>query len=349
MTTESAMNAAGRTTSHPFADIRSASLAHRRTKKYPRQKKSRKKGRCCLLCYPPHHLERLERRADAKFHIQARPWEDDWAAHRDFEEQLEAMDGVVRYGLFGRGGEGFEEWTGPEQDVDEWKASEEDFGTWENLHAYPQLEDDEACTDTTTLLSLSAMPATTLLTSVSHIDTDTFLEEDLTPSKPSLSLSCRTSTLSRYGFTCFDGSRWQWHRNYSGCREVGYPGACTDGPIPCSCCCVGNGSMYWPCHCADFGDQAAPEDMQRCSLVEWACGELLQIMEEEEKEEVSVVCEEDEEDVEVEVEEWEMMSYGDAASDGWSVVSDDEEFEALHYCQDAGLYRCAMQNQKGQQ
>lgn len=347
MATESAMNAAGRTSSHPFSDFRSASLAHRRTKKYPRQKDTRRRNRCCEICNPPRHSGRLARNEEAKHHIQGKHWTDDWAAHREFEEELKWVDDIKRYELFGQGREVFEKISDSAEVKDGWMISGEDFGAWgrrriaemravkeERLREAFDNEKDGACNDATVTPRIPSLTSkTTLPTTASDIHAHSLLKQILTPTRHFL----RLSRLNKghpfpaiYSFAWFGEYDWQWHRNYSGCWELGYADACGGCSIPCSCCCVGNGSMYWPCHCADFGVEPAPDEMQRCSLVEWVYGELWRIM----KEEALLVCdgsvEDNNEDCDDrQIEEWEVMSDGDAASEGWSVVGSGEEFELL--------------------
>jgi hypothetical protein len=87
--------------------------------------------------------------------------------------------------------------------------------------------------------------------------------------------------------------------------------------------------MYYPCSCADFKDDEgkwvspAPEDVQRCSLVEWVRGRLWEVMVEDEEAEITnKLAEGARED-----EEWEMMS--NATSEGWSVVSQESEADVV--------------------
>ena len=40
--------------------------------------------------------------------------------------------------------------------------------------------------------------------------------------------------------------------------------------------------MHYPCYCAEFGDEPAPEEQQRCSLIEWVGVEGRRLIFEEE-------------------------------------------------------------------
>ena len=80
--------------------------------------------------------------------------------------------------------------------------------------------------------------------------------------------------------------------------------------------------MYYSCSCAEFEGTVAPEDTQRCGLVEWADGRLRVLLWADEerrlrKEGVDLLV----------LDEWEVV--WDAASEGWSVVSEDSEFEVI--------------------
>jgi hypothetical protein len=114
--------------------------------------------------------------------------------------------------------------------------------------------------------------------------------------------------------TLIEGRDYAWHRNESGCWEIGYS-VCDWGSFPCSCCCTGNGSMYYACFCKEFGvgeacEVGTPEIGRAAGLVEWARGRAKELLLEEEGERVVV-----EEET-----EWVMLEDSD---DGWSVVSEE--------------------------
>lgn len=98
------------------------------------------------------------------------------------------------------------------------------------------------------------------------------LHRILTPTKWAMQQARFRPDVSRFpaveGDGWFAAYTWGWHRNFSGCWEFGY-GECDGTPIPCPCCCCGNGSMYFECHCKIFGNVSAPEEQQRCCLLEW--------------------------------------------------------------------------------
>ncbi|ORY03320.1 hypothetical protein BCR34DRAFT_447628, partial [Clohesyomyces aquaticus] len=149
---------------------------------------------------------------------------------------------------------------------------------------------------------------------------------------PYLTKYRRRMQLSPYrsivGFEWFGEYAWAWHRNRSGCWELGYQDCTCEAemggePIPCPCCCVGSGSMYFECFCREFGDEVSPEEGQRCALVEWVGEEGRRIVMEEERArraEKAVgqaeVCEMDDNAG------WEVLSIGSASQDSetWSVV-----------------------------
>jgi len=54
---------------------------------------------------------------------------------------------------------------------------------------------------------------------------------------------------------------WAWHRNGSGCWEIGYDGPCDEGP-----------DMFYRCFCKQDTCVPALDVTQRCSLLEWATG-----------------------------------------------------------------------------
>jgi hypothetical protein len=79
--------------------------------------------------------------------------------------------------------------------------------------------------------------------------------------------------------------------------------------------------MYYACSCEDFKDGEgkwlgpAPEEAQRCSLVEWVSGSLRGLLQEDDNNNVS------------DEEQWEMLS--NATSQDWSVLSQASDFDAI--------------------
>ena len=354
MTSESLMNAAGRISSHPFADLRSASYAHRRTKQY--HKTSRATRRCtdydCELCHHIKHHARLSRREETKHDIQSESWKDKLYAEWAHEVDVQYMDEIVAYQRFGKHADIFEGRVGTNEDG--WLISGENFGAWgrrrigemravkeERIRkaqrtrtpslSVPRKGDEKH--SSSVIVSKPPIPHTTLpITPLDKLGHN-LLTSILMPNKY-FRWYCRKKNIPAfptiYGFGWFGEFEWQWHRNASGCWELGYPSECNGcDSLPCTCCCTRNGSMYYRCYCADFGrDEKSPEKMQRCSLVEWVKGVLWDILVREEFERRvtgGVDCEEGRESEREE--EWELMCH--AASEGWSVVSAESEYDML--------------------
>lgn len=83
--------------------------------------------------------------------------------------------------------------------------------------------------------------------------------------------------------------------------------------------------MYWPCACAEFErGERSPEEGGRCALVEWVRGEGWEELMREGSEMEDGESESGSQDA-----GWEVMFEADAASEGWSVVSEDSAFEML--------------------
>jgi hypothetical protein len=112
------MNVAGRTSDHPFKDLRAAS---RRAKRYPERIKSGNKRRR----RDPMPVTRTQRNKEEAYkRIASREWEDDWDAERCHEIDLEHMDDIVEYERFGKHADIFERNDG------EFVVYGENFGTW---------------------------------------------------------------------------------------------------------------------------------------------------------------------------------------------------------------------------
>jgi hypothetical protein len=318
---ESAMQAAGRLPSQTYSDLRSARRAFQRTRKYP-QKQSRDtySKRCCSASY---HGTRLSRKADIHHTLQSKPWHEDFAGEQRWHEDYDAMDEVVKYTRFGR-------WTDGVQDA-------EDFGAWgrrriNEMRACKEERIRRAANQASCAPLATTAPETTLPITQLDMHAHALLHSMLTPLKREFSYwraKRQPPFLTIYGFDWFGEYAWAWHRNESGCWELGYAD-CGECPFPCPCCCSGNGSMYYPCSCADFKDEEgrwvgpAPEDVQSCSLIEWVRGRLWEVMVEEEMEEQ--VRQGADGRVEEE-EEWEMLS--NVTSQDWSVLSQDSESEMM--------------------
>ncbi|KAI4910991.1 hypothetical protein J4E90_007248 [Alternaria incomplexa] len=117
---EPAMNAAGRTSDHPFKDVRSARRVRQRSKRYPERiysgNKRRRNDRYRLA--RENQLRHESKQADI------REWEDDCYDRWAHEVDMEHMDDIKAYELFGKNAHVFEGTaTG---DI----ITGEDFGTW---------------------------------------------------------------------------------------------------------------------------------------------------------------------------------------------------------------------------
>ncbi|KAF2848354.1 hypothetical protein T440DRAFT_470221, partial [Plenodomus tracheiphilus IPT5] len=247
MATESLMNAAGRSSSHPFADLRSASHAHHRTQTYP-YKRTPPKYKYSRSRREPVHEARIIRKQDAYIHIASRPWEDDFTAQADHEFAVYYSDDMVlnqRYGKFAelvdrkygrvgsvRLGEGFGEWV--MRRVGEMRGvKEERLGR--------KIAGGE---------SLSGVMRTTRPTDPDDILGHALLRDVLDPLCYPYCLRPRykpffpiIDAVLFFGAATWD---WQWHRNASGCWELGYVSeTCEGGAFPCSCCGQGNGDMFF--------------------------------------------------------------------------------------------------------
>lgn len=118
------------------------------------------------------------------------------------------------------------------------------------------------------------------------------------------------------GFRWFGEFEWEWYRNASGCWEIGYGGTCGgfggDGDEAlgdCACCCV------------DGGYAPAPDEVQRCCLVEWVGEESREIMMLEEENARAKLHSLDHDEAMSESGDaihWEVIS--SASSEAWSVV-----------------------------
>ncbi|KAJ4326260.1 hypothetical protein N0V94_000207 [Neodidymelliopsis sp. IMI 364377] len=88
------------------------------------------------------------------------------------------------------------------------------------------------------------------------------------------------------GFTWFSEYTFTWHRNASGCWELGFGDQCRlweprDGKDEYGCrqnplldCCLFSHVRY-ACSCAEFGeDERSPEDVPVCSLMEFVSDEI---------------------------------------------------------------------------
>lgn len=311
---EPAMNAAGRTSDHPFKDMRSARHAHQRTKKYPERmypgNRLRRSDR-----YRPAHAVRLARLDDAYAEIERGEWEMDTYDELAWAVDLENLDDVIAYNRHGKNAHIFES-ADPSS-----LYSAEDFGAWARRrisemrlvkehrllkygrytsptqpekvfnHSMQYTSRPGRIRATIPTAPFSNPHETTLPTTSSDVRAHATLRCVLTPSKYFI-WDCRRRHIPPFpvidGLAWFGEYTWQWHRNLSGCWELGYANeACEGGAgVPCSCPC--NGSVTYRCYCAEFGvgtkwEVPAPEEPQACSLVEWVAGESRGLMKRDER------------------------------------------------------------------
>ncbi|RMZ67588.1 hypothetical protein GMOD_00001535 [Pyrenophora seminiperda CCB06] len=273
------------------------------------------------------------------------------------------MDDVVAYNRFGKNAHVFEQSNGGEVVV-----HGEDFGSWarrrtQEMRAVKEARIRQHGKETPIILipetrqhvipytwrpgriKATTIPAapyskptdTTLPTTSSDIAAHAALVYVLCPSKFFVAY-CRRRKIPPFqhveGFDWFGEYTWQWHRNMSGCWVLGYgDDSCkNDCALPCDCGC--NGSFIDRCYCNEFNvgtwqEEAAPEEQQRCSLVEWANGELREKMEADEEILQEQLRRGEEEDAE-------MQRRMDEHGESWEANFSGDEFECEwgHYWED---------------
>lgn len=321
MASESLMNTAGRQASHTFSDVRSAAYAQRWVKKYPR-KQSRRKRNCCEWCNPPRNDMRVHIKKQALKHARYNDYRGEIYIQYKWDQNLQWMDEIVQYERFGKrreifegrgsvvDGETFTAWA--QRRIAEMRAVKED-----RLRAAQQSHKININTVSRGEVTIR----TTLPTTAEDKHAHDLLHDVLSVNKY-FRWWCRVHKIPPFhsieGFGWFGEFSWKWHRNESGCWVLGH-GECGEECLPCPHCCDGNGYMCFPCYCKEFEGVPAPEDVQRCSLLEWVSGRLWRFMQEDEarREEMGVV----ELVVGASDEEWDVVS--DVASDDWSVVGSD--------------------------
>jgi hypothetical protein len=302
---EPALNAAGRTSDHPFKDLRSARRTHQRSKKYSEHNYGSSKRRRSGKMRPA----RIARLKDTYRGIESREWECDWYAKWEHNIDVEHMDVITAYSLFGKNADLFE---GRADDSE--ITTGETFSSWarrriaemrrvkeHRIHKYGTLTPPKPLSilphsmrndsrpgrvNPTILTAPFAQPyETTLPTTLSDIRAHLTLTWALTPSNV-YTQYCRSRNKPALpiidGYGWWGEYAWQWHRNMSGCWFLDYEYDCREG----------SEQVYWGsaedrCYCEEFGvgrecEVPAPEDGQRCSLVECVGGELRGRMEDEE-------------------------------------------------------------------
>ncbi|KAG9185575.1 hypothetical protein G6011_06906 [Alternaria panax] len=301
------MNAAGRTSDQPFKDLRSARSAHQRSRKYPERVYTGNKRRRSNKARPA----RVAALKETYKQIERREWEDDWYAEWAHGLDMACMDDVTAYYRFGKnadifdgyndgnttGGEDFTAWArrriAEMRRVKEYRIRYYGHLTSPTPLSLPHTMHNTSRPGHTSATILTAPHARpheiTLPTTLSDIRAHLTLACILTPSE-NYAQRCRSRNLPALpvivGFGWWGEYSWRWHRNASGCWYLGYGWACREGcEGACKCACWGRGLDG--CYCEEFGvarewEVRAPEDVQKCSLVEWVAGELREMMEDDE-------------------------------------------------------------------
>jgi hypothetical protein len=256
------MQAAGRASSHTYADMRSARRAYQRTRKHC-QKRRHPMPRCNSCSDMLRAKARRSRWRDTDMAMRPDVWGDVFAVEREINQDYDHIDDVDYFEKFGR-------WRPGVQDAD-------DFGAWGRRRIMEmRAVKEERIQRRLLALAPTRGPGTTLPTAPSDILQHAPLAQVLTPNK-FLLFASRWSKTAPYpmidGFYWFGEYEWTWHRNASGCW--GFGGQCGGGALPCPCCNMGNGSMASPCSCEEFAGTVAPEDPHTCSLAEWASDSLI--------------------------------------------------------------------------
>ncbi|CAI9626620.1 unnamed protein product [Alternaria burnsii] len=360
---EPAMNAAGRTSDHPFKDLRSARRTYQRSKIYPERiysgNKRRRSDKSLLARVAASSKDPYKQ-------IEIQEWEGDWDADWAHEIDMERIDDIAAYYLFGKNADIFECYN--DGDI----MAGEDFGSWarrriaemrqvkeHRIHRYGKPTSSSPLSVLTHTMRNDSRPGrtsatiltaphansheTTLPTSLSDIRAHLTLACALAPSE-NLKQRCCSRNLPAlpiiYGFNWWGEYTWQWHRNMSGCWYLGYGHACQENcEEPCTRPCWGH--MLYECYCEEFGvgtdwEVPAPEDVQRCSIVEWVSGKLREDMENDHDEVVwwrlQGTVKEDEQDSEADLgqqreygnyfeDEYVILGKKDEDSDAWSLIS----------------------------
>jgi hypothetical protein len=296
---ESHMNAAGRSSMHPVGDLRSASYARQRSrldKKAPRvisitcrkwnhsenrlenKRKKREIVRHEIRCSErrPHGLLDEKERVDAM-----EGWRDDVYLYIKYRKHAAVFQSNEAYTEHG---ELFAEWA--QRRIAEMRAVKEDRLCVGEPAVQPATV---FCTGRMFALSanvyetFSGTPHTTTLPTNSYDALGHgLLRAALTPSKGVRRKAKFDPSVSIFpvihGYSWFGEYTWQWHRDAFGCWEFGQWGECRPAD---------RRRMYGECYCNEFGDdEPAPDDVQRCNLLEWVGmqGRALMAGEESEKE-----------------------------------------------------------------
>lgn len=301
---ESHMNAAGRSITHSFRDIRSAARARKYSRKYQSQgPRVRGVGERKAWHAQTRNDNKKQKRTAMKAEIRETQQEKvDWGCGNgmgplmvvwdfdpteQFDWDIKEMDDVVRYEKFNWNadvfespepyieiGETFPMWA--QRRIAEMRAVKESrihqkLPRAQQLKAFEEHQLRAMRIKRYNRSQYGIYPGsartTTLPTNIYDANGHTLLRNAIASIMFDLQSTRYASGNSHFpqiDSNWFDGYTWGWHRNGSGCWVFGY-GEC-EAAIPCLCC---TGGYTLPCHCAEFGDGPAPDEQQRCCLIEW--------------------------------------------------------------------------------
>ncbi|KAF2437266.1 hypothetical protein P171DRAFT_437872 [Karstenula rhodostoma CBS 690.94] len=310
---ESYMNAAGRTTMHPYRDLRSASYARKRSSKKAKSRprtqsvggrkwehaqcrRENKRKKRDTLRYEIYENQRRDRvcwcSPGKQKNLDIVVW--DVNLEEEFDQEL-----VAEWSHY----EKFHKNAGEFESPEPYKETDEAFSVWAQRRIAEMRAVKESRMQTQVAPRQQPMVyktnhyrpmrigvdifsyniycgsplTTTQPTNAYDAYGHTLLRAALTPSRwarkrtrfdPKISLFPRI-----YNYSWFGEYTWRWHRNASGCWQIGY-GECDGCAIPFPCSNTGGYlSNFDKCYCEEFEGEVAPEEQQRCSLVEWVGAE----------------------------------------------------------------------------
>ncbi|KAK7183723.1 hypothetical protein DPSP01_004357 [Paraphaeosphaeria sporulosa] len=300
---ESHMNAAGRTTMHPYRDLRSASYARKRSfkKSKPRPRTRGIAGRKWEHAYCRRENKR-NKKETLRFEIYANQrrekvhwWSSenqnsiefviwDMNLEEDFDQYIAAMwDGVVGYEVLHKHAEVFE-------NSELYTETGETVSVW----AQRRIAEMRAVKDTQT--RTQAAPRRTRIgvgrfdyqincgsPLTTKLSTNAYAAYGHTQLRAALTRPTQARQMARFNlkippsprihnYNWFGEYTWRWHRKASGCWQMGY-GDCGNFAMPCPCSESGCFCYFLRCYCEKFEGQVVPEEQQRYSLLEWAGAE----------------------------------------------------------------------------
>jgi hypothetical protein len=283
---ESHMNAAGRSSTHPFRDLRSASHARHRSRLHKKPPRCHSIG-CRKWSQSEHRLENKRHKREIVRH------EIRYNRHHpcgllDERDKFDATEGrrddlylYIGYRKHADFFESKETYTEPGELFAEWaqRRIAEMRAVKENrLLAGESVVQPSAAACTRKMVSMSASTyetfrgtshTTTLPTNDYDAHGHAFLHAVLTASE---SVQRRAKCDPRVSvFPVIDGYAWfgeytrQWHRDAFGYWEIEQWGECRP---------AGRSRMYGECYCSEFDkDEPTPDDERDCSLLEWVDGQ----------------------------------------------------------------------------